>query len=403
MVKRGQKVVASVEDSLPRPGFKRAKTEKTADPIPDKVGIIAEALADPEVVIPNDSCRKMLQAMLSSVLSVPFSERHGYQAQVAAMLGEILKTSQDNWEQKVGEAQSSLDTADTERSSLASALDVADEQLKSQRSEVNSCKEQSETHAEAEKEAHRIKVEADKEVSNFDASQNLKAQDLDQCNSIYKGTFEMLKLATEPLSAKDQKTSISTLAAFVKKLGADSSLQTVIPHVFKKSTAERGDFDNVAVDQVDELLQNYMSTLKTALDSGDSLKAEKIEAQAQAQQALDSAKATLEASKQALQSACDTLISKQSDLKSAQTALDSKVQELGKFAKEHAQHQKQFDKATERLLTYTFLLERDVVPEPVPEVTAEKVEDVSMTEAPVAVEENSAPLDTTVVQVGITA
>jgi len=119
--------------------------------------------------------------------------------------------------------------------------------------------------------------------------------------------------------------------------------------------------------------------------------------------AIPSTKATLEASKQALQSACDTLISKQSELKSAQTALDSKVQELGKFAKEHAQHQKQFDKATERLLTYTFLLERDVVPEPVPEVTAEKVEDVSMTEAPVAVEENSAPLDTTVVQVGITA
>lgn len=399
MVKRGQKVVATVEDSLPRPGFKRAKTEKKGDSILDKVGIIIEALADPKVVIPNDCCRNMLQAAVPCVLQVPVSERHSYQANVAAMLGEVFKASQDSWEQKVGEAQSSLDAADTERSSLASALDVANEQLSNQRSEVMNCKEQTQTHTEAEKEAQRVKDEADKEVCNFDASQLSKAKDLEECNSIYKDTFQMLKLATEPLNAKDQKTSISTLVSFVKKLGADTSLQTVIPHVFKKSTEERGTFDNVALDQVDELLQKQMTNLKTALDNGDSLKAEKVEAQGQAQQALDSAKANLVESKQVLQSACDMMISKQSEMKSAQTALDLKVQEIGKLSEEHAQHQKEFEKATDRLLTYTFLLERDVVPEPVPEVTAEKVEEVGTMD----VEESSAPLESTVAQVGITA
>jgi len=86
MVKRGQQVIATVADGLPRPGHKRAKVE---DPITEKVAAIAEALADFSVEIPGAlSCRDMLQAMLPSVLGVPCSERHSYQAAVAAMIGD---------------------------------------------------------------------------------------------------------------------------------------------------------------------------------------------------------------------------------------------------------------------------------------------------------------------------
>jgi len=404
MVKRGQKVIVSVEESLPRPGHKRARVE---DPIAEKVAAIAKALADPEVETPGAlSCREMLQAMLPCVLRVPCSERHSYQATVASMIGEVLKTSQESCEQKVHDAHNTVETAEREHSSLVSAFDVSNQQLQSQQSEVKSCKEQENVHAEAEKEAEKVAREADKEVFDFDSVQLSKAKDLEECNSIYKDNFEVLKSATEPLSAKDQKTHISALMALVKKLGADVSLRTAIPVTFKKVPAERGTFDGVVVDQVDALLKDHAATLKTALDNGDTVKAEKIEMQTQAQKALDSAKETHRASKEATKTACEMLVSRQSEVKSAQTAVCSKKQELATATDQHAHNKTHLEQATDLFSAFTYLLERDVVPDPVPEVSAEKVEEVvtaAIEEQPTMMEDVAVAVEPTAMQMAIAA
>merc|ERR1712224_418473 len=129
------------------------------------------------------------------------------------------------------------------------------------------------------------------------------------------------------------------------------------------------------------------ATLKTALDNGETVKAEKIEAQAQAQKALDSAKENHKVSKEALQSATSELISRQLEVKNAKTALNSKSQELTMTSAQHAENQERFEKATNLLSMFTFLLDRDVVPEPVPEVTSEKAEEESV---PTMMEEEAA-------------
>lgn len=195
---------------------------------------------------------------------------------------------------------------------------------------------------------------------------------------------------------------MSKLMAMVKKLGADSSLQTALPVVLKKAPAERGAFDGVVVDQVDGKLKDHMATLKTALDNGEMVKAEKIEMQAQAQKALEDAKETHKEKQEALQSATSMLISRQLEAKNAKTALNSKLQELSKASAQHTENQKRFEKATELLSTFTFLLERDVVPEPVPEVVEEKSVPTT-TEKATMIEEAPAAVQLPVAQELITA
>jgi len=300
-----------------------------------------------------------------------------------------------------------VETAETDRSSLHSVLDGATEQLQSQQADVKSCKEQVQVHAETEKEACKVLAEADEQVRDFDDVQLSKAKDLEQCNSIYKDNFENLKLATNPLNPKEQKACIATLMAFVKKLGADTSLRTAIPEVLKKVPAERGTFDGLVVDQADALFKDHMTKLQTALDNGNAMKAGKIEMQAQAQKGLGSAKVDHNASKEKLQKACDTLISRQSETKDAQKALDSKVQDCNLASEQLSENQKQFQKATDLFSMFTFLLERDVLPQVVPEVPVEK--EVPTTEeeaaAPTMMEEAAAVavVEDSVMQVAITA
>eukprot|EP00746_Dinoflagellata_sp_MGD_P161532 gnl/MRDRNA2_/MRDRNA2_88723_c0_seq1.p1 gnl/MRDRNA2_/MRDRNA2_88723_c0~~gnl/MRDRNA2_/MRDRNA2_88723_c0_seq1.p1 ORF type:complete len:426 (+),score=129.85 gnl/MRDRNA2_/MRDRNA2_88723_c0_seq1:78-1280(+) len=388
--KRSQKAMTSLETTLPRPGHKRAKIE---DPVADKVTALTEGLANPELVEIEGSlvCREMFVTIMPLALKLPRSERHGYQASVASMIGDILNSSKDKWEQKVNDAQIALDSINAEKSAAVSARDEATLRVKEQEAVVANAKDQVKQHAEAEVQAQQVLAKATKEVSEFEDVQAEKAKRLEGYNALYNENFKAVESPSEPLSAKDQKTHSSKLTAFLKEVKADKSLVTAFEAVIKKMPADRGTFDSYAVEQVGELLKNSSNALQTDLDSSDSLKAQKIEAQTQAQQALDSAKENHQVQKDNLKAATEVLTSLSDASKAALKLQVSKNSEANNSSNQHAEQQKGLEKVQNLVSMFEFLVERDVVPEPEPETKvdatmADAKVDAMMEDAPAMVE-----------------
>jgi len=385
--KRSQNAIVSVEN-VPRPGHKRAKIE---DPVGDKVSAIAEAMSDPQLVeIPGPaSCRDMLVTTMPLALKIPRSERHSFQASVASMIGEILNSSKASWQQKLTDAQTALDSANCERSSAASIRDEANDQLKEQQVMVANCKEQVDQHAKAEKAAQQVADAAQKEVLDFEGGQAAKAKKLEERYAVFKDHFEAVQSPTTPLSTKDQKTHLSKLTSLLKELSADASLITAMQAVVKKMPAERGAFDSMALSQVETLLKENIDSLQSDIDNNDTAKAQKMEAQTQAQGGLDNAKETHKASQEAMKTATEALLAKQADTKAALKTLVSKGYEADNAAKHHAEQQKCLDKAISMVSMFTFLVERDVMVQP--EKGAEETLKVMMEEeeSPAVVETQS--------------
>jgi hypothetical protein len=380
--KRSQKVLAAVHESVPRPGHKRAKIE---DPVEDKVAAIAEALSDPQVEIQGTSaCREMFLATMPHALKTPRSERHNFQAEVASMIGDILNSSKDSWTKKVQDAQEAVDSTGAERTTAASARDEANDKLKEQQAELTSRKEQDQQCADAEKAAKQLLEAAEKEVRDFEDVKLAKIKTLEEREAIYKKNFEALKSPEAPLSAADQKIHLSPLSSLCRELKADTSLVVAMQAGLKKMPADRGDFDGMAIENVGTLLKENIASLQSDLDNSDSIKAQKNEAQAQAQAAYESAKENHAASTDAVRSASEIFMTKHSESKLALKNMVSKGLEADNAIKFHAEQQKGFDKASKLVSMFTFLVERDVMPEPEPQSLVE--EKVMMEESPAVAE-----------------
>lgn len=356
--KRNQKVSI---DELPRPGHKRAKVD---DPVGAKVTSISEAIADTQLVEIEGTAvnRKMLIEIVPLTLKVPCSERHTYQTSVATMIGEVLNSSKDQWEQKVSNAQKVVDGTNAERSSAAAARDEANDQVKEQEVVVTNCKEEVQKHAEEEHAAGRALQVAAKEVSEFEDAQKEKAKKLAEYNATYKDNFEAIQSPTEALSAKDQKMHLSKLTGVLKELSADASLITVLQAVAKKMPSERSTFDSLAMENVSTLLKKSIDALQSDLDNGGDLKAQKINAKDAEQAVLDAAKEAHKASKDSLKAATEALMARQTETKAALKTLVSKVTEAENAVKQHAEQQKGFQKVQNVVANFEFLLERDVPP-----------------------------------------
>merc|ERR1712086_679431 len=93
----------------------------------------------------------------------------------------------------------------------------------------------------------------------------------------------------------------------MKKLGIESSLLSALAPAMKKSPSERGTFDVMAVDGTEGVFTKHLGELQEQIDKADVVKAEKVSAQAAAQEALDAAVSKRTASEAVLKTAEEEL------------------------------------------------------------------------------------------------
>jgi len=146
----------------------------------------------------------------------------------------------------------------------------------------------------------------------------------------------------------------------LKKLGTEASLLSAIGPSLKKSTEERGPFDNMAIQGVEEIFKSHLGSLQEQIDKADVLKAEKVASKDVLQAALDTTLAKRTTSEGALKEAegeVTVLETRNKDLYEAAARTSGVADEA---LAQHAITEGCLAKAKEVLSGFTELLERQI-------------------------------------------
>jgi len=286
--KRARAPVACVE----------AKKAKIIDPITEKVELLAQTIGECQL---QDSYREMLLQALPHTLTVPRDERHGYQAQVAQMVEQVLSDYVAHWEQQV--SNSKVDVVETAQKA-AETLKVVEEsagKISDQEEEVHRRKGLLEEDSEALNAAEDALKCASKEVAEFDENLKVILAEKDQCSSIYNESFIALK--NGGLDTKEVTRLMKEVHPMLKKLATESSLLSALTPAFKKSLDERGAFDAMAIEGAEGVFTKHLGALQEQIDKADATKAEKESTEVTLQEALKAATEKRTSSEDALKAA----------------------------------------------------------------------------------------------------
>jgi len=277
-----------------------AKKAKVVDPVAEKVELISKTISDPECQLP-ESLREMFLLAIPHTLTVPSLERHDYQTKVIQMMGRQVSDYVSHWEEQVASSKADIvPNAQKAEETMKNVEDSA-KTIGGQEEEVTKCKGTLQEDSEALKAAEDALQNASKEVAEFDENLQATIAQKDQCSSIYNEYF--LTLKTGGMDAKEVARLLKEVTPMLKKLSTESSLLTAIAPAFKKSPADRGSFDVMAIEGAEGVFTKHLGELQEQIDKADVNKAEKVSKETASQEALKAATEKKTASENGLKAA----------------------------------------------------------------------------------------------------
>lgn len=338
-----------------------AKKARVVDPITQKIELVSKTISEAECQL-QDSHREMLLLALPHALAVTTQERHAYQNQVANMVGKVLHDYVAHWEQQVSDSKVDIgESAEKAKTSMKMVEDSATK-IGEQESEVSKCKDVVHEDSEAVKTAEEALQIASKEVVDFDANLQVTIGEKDRITLIYNEGFVALKSACN--DAKDFARLYKEVQPMLKKLCTESSLLSAIAPAFKKSAAERGPFDQMAIEGADKIFTEHLTTLQEQIDQADANKADKVNTEASSQETLKAAMEKHVASKDALKAAEENLSSLEAKHLDLLTAMNAAAEVSGVSEAVVATKEARLSEVKSALSSFTELLERQAAPEP---------------------------------------
>lgn len=347
-----------------------AKKPRTVDPIVEKMEIISKTISEPECQL-QDSHREMLLRAIPHVLSVTCDERHEYQTRVAQMVEKVLNDYLAQKETEVAESKENISASSQKATDAMRVVEDSAGKISDQEEEVKRSKEVVHEDSDAVKGAEEAFKNASKEVAEFDEKMKETIAQKDQCSSVYNESFITLK--TGGIDGKEVTRLVKPVQDMLKKLSTEPSLLSAIAPAFKKASADRGQFDTMAIEGAENIFTNHLAELTDQINKADETKAEKTAAEETAQNALTAAKEKCLASEAAQKTAQDELASleaKHVELLEALNAADaaSSVSESIVSAKEG-----EYASVQLALSSFTELFERqNTVPEPAADTIAQE-------------------------------
>jgi hypothetical protein len=292
----------------------------------------------------------MLLASIPHTLTVACDDRHDFQTKLAQMVGEVLSAHVVDWEKQVMDCKAATDAAAQKSTEKINMVEASTAMIELQKEKINTSKDIVKTDSEAVAAAESTKGSAKKAIADFGVECLNKIADKKCCASVYD------ECLAENSDAKP-KGALHNLESAMEKFHMEASLRTAIIPALKKAPAARGSFDQMAIQEVNEVFKKHLNTLQQEIDKIDDVKAERVAAETAAHEAVSVAAEKLEASKAELKSA-----------KAELASLQRKHQELEKIASEakhawqkalthQAKKEQGLENAKDVLDVYTKLLE----------------------------------------------
>jgi len=377
---------------------KKAKTEaKEKDPVKEAVKVLTTAFDDEEQVglstVPEIT-KEMLGSVIPTVLGAGAAadERHSYQAQMAKAIGEVLKEVVKIWEGKVVETESAVTAAEATKAEKVGVAETAESTLTTKTSQTEAAQEKLSSAKQALVVPDCRFGSCKDDVDSLSVQSATKEAELEKVKGVISENFEPLKAGVEWPSAKDkaagEKKHLGAIGSMLKQLHADTSLMSALQSALTRKPAERGQFDAMAIEQLENILTSKVTEHETHINNAETLKGEKTAAVAAAETTLANAEAAKTQGEEDLEAAKKAQKEASTALKEAKKAVDEQdsAVEDAKSTKEDADAS--LEEAKKALGAFEYLLSRTtpppepepVEPEPVEEAPAEAAEE------PVAVE-----------------
>lgn len=356
--------------------FPEAKKAKVVleDPVLAKVHAIITVLQNVDFEVPGTMAnREMLVAMAPAVLATPCDARHSHQQMVADTYKELFINEESRLTQQVSEAEVKVTEANdalaTRKATVASveaALNEKNNELKAKQIELAG-------EVQVTKDAESTMKNLATELADSEQMKGWNVEEHEATTSLKTEHFLVLKEGSWEGDSVP-KDHVKALQSFFRKIHVDASMVAALPTALGRKPADRSDFDNLAVSELDKNLEAKLQELQQKIEGHEAMMMAKKAEKEAAESAHDAAKAQQRQS-------CEALLALKAEQKQLLAELSEKKQAVieQEFAvqaisADHGERKVGFEAHQRSLSDLTELLERCTpVPEPVPEVVMEEV------------------------------
>lgn len=347
-----------------------AKKPARRDPALGKLKAVGTALSVaegyPEQVI------QMFAATLEHSLLVPAPDRHESQNAVISMIGEVLASEQTRFRDQaaamsitIAEADSSKVLREKAVAETAAAATAAGEALEASKAALKEAIANVATAQAALTEAKATQKTGDADLTK---AGDRKAQ-LESC---FTGPYEAAKQGAD---ASALKAVLDTGKAF----GFEAQLLTSAEAALAKAPAERGGFDGLVMEQMEQEFAKQIAALAATLSEGAAGMAERASKVEAAEKSVETATSHKELSKEGVDASQKALSEASSAAKAAEKALKEFGPEMAKAASALAKAESAVKVAEEVQAFYAELRDRtSAEPPEEPEPPAEAPADAEM-------------------------
>lgn len=238
------------------------KVRSSADPVQKKIQVVVDALADEDFVIPGPaSCREMLIDIAPASLKTPADERHANQTEVISMLQQACEAEREKRQARVDQVQTTVDAASDERAVKVKAKEEAEATLKTGKDETESKKQ-------ALWKAEEVVAESKDFLKQFKKTHSKAASELDELLQEQQHVVEVQQDSLKSLKEgscfendKDVKKHVGKVASVLKDIDVEVALLKSLPQALGSKPEERGSFDQLAIQQIEENIATFVETL----------------------------------------------------------------------------------------------------------------------------------------------
>jgi hypothetical protein len=294
------------------------KRAKIVDPTEEKCDVVAAVLSEASDL--PEACRNMLRAAVPSALSVVASARHECQANVVAMIGDVFASMEAGLEARSVDAASKVDSAVANTARLEALQGDAENALTRKLEAVEAARAKLQENEVCRARAQAALQEATAAQKQGSESMSLISDEKAAYEAAMKDSFTPLKDGA-PEVASNSKQHVEVILPLCKPIGLDQSLLNAFPSAAAKKLDDRGTFDSMVFQQLEEDISKHIASLAEKLSSGAPAAAEHMVAVQTAQAVVDAAMEEQSERNNALQAAKEEQREAEGTLKAAKQAV----------------------------------------------------------------------------------
>jgi len=294
------------------------------DPLAIKADEIAAMMEGAEGF--PDTVVNMVSTTLDKSLLIPKDKRHAIQDEVVGMVEQVLTSVEKVRQSKVEAAQTKVAGSDSEKVVREQAVEAAKAVLAEKKAAADAAKVALEEAAGEDVTAKTAVADAKAEQKDGDAGYVAAAKKKSTLESMLAEEYETLKQGT----CSTVKKSVQAVISVGKQFGFEHQLLLSAEPALSKAPTERGNFDHLVLQQMEEHVNSVIQQLDNELSTGEAAKAERAGK-------VEAAEAQLAATGERVQACKAEMVTTQNAVKDAESQCKVAEQALNDFGPELAQ------------------------------------------------------------------